>query len=247
MSATNPESLHEAVAQSDARHPHYHYQASWQSLCLAVACDGLGRKEEARAAYKAALFQDHLNRFAREGLAGKRFDALPPYRGHAGRDADFRAAIGEAANESSRLHDAAAKAFAAGDAAGALALLRTLLAREPEHANGWNLKGQIHFAAAEPEAAREAFAEAVKHMAAAHDAYHKRASGMRLMRGQAYARTGELDLAINDFTKALDLHAGNTEALQARAQAYRRKENPRMGEQDELRLAALQAGQRAAI
>ena len=58
-------------------------------------------------------------------------------------------------------------------------------------------------------------------------------SAEHLVRGRQWLKQGENDLAISDFTKALDLYRGNTEARIARAQAYRAKGNWRLAEEDE--------------
>ncbi len=77
-----------------------------------------------------------------------------------------------------------------------------------------------------------AFGEAVRVFAARHDRYHRHASDMHLRRGLYFLRAGETDLAIADFSKALDLHRHNVEALRERAGAYRLKGNERLAQQD---------------
>jgi Tfp pilus assembly protein PilF len=76
--------------------------------------------------------------------------------------------------------------------------------------------------------------EAVRASHLAHDAYHRRASDAHLARGQQFLAAGEVELAIQDFTKALDLHRGNKVALAARASAYRLKGSELLAQADEI-------------
>lgn len=56
------------------------------------------------------------------------------------------------------------------------------------------------------------YEKAIAMSSARHDAYHKHASGAHVLRGEYNMQAGELDLAIADFSKALDLWRGNAQA-----------------------------------
>jgi predicted negative regulator of RcsB-dependent stress response len=83
------------------------------------------------------------------------------------------------------------------------------------------------------------FEAALKVCAARHDRYHHYASDLHKKRGDYYAGAGALDLAIADYSKALDLYGKNRTALRARAAAYRLKDSARLAEADEMQLISL--------
>lgn len=83
------------------------------------------------------------------------------------------------------------------------------------------------------------FAEALQVCAKRHDAYHHHASGAHLARGTWFEENGLHDLAVADYSKALDLNGKNIDAIRSRARLYRMKDNIRLAEADEAKLKAI--------
>lgn len=203
----------------DAWHHYYHYQSSAQYLHLAEALRLLGRSDDALAALGRALFQDHFNPVAlraRECLAAGREEFLPlsDYTLHPASDHAFLASTGRADDAATELHDKAVFVIKQQDNAAAMHYLTAALALSPHHANSFFTRGRLHLAAGRPEAALADLQEAIRLSHAEHDAYHAQASEAHRERALAFLAQGELDLAINDFTKALDLDRGNRLAAQ---------------------------------
>jgi len=85
------------------------------------------------------------------------------------------------------------------------------------------------------------FAEALRIFGARHERYHHHASALHVARGKMYVELAELDLAINDLTKALDLNRHNREAIILRSDLYGQRGSWQLAEADELRLARMNA------
>lgn len=224
-------SLATTALPCDSYHHYYHYQASAQYLWLAQALVATGRLEEAEHAYEKAIFQDHFNN---EALAKNKGSAyIPSYGKHPNFDAVFCASVGQPTSPFTALHDEAAEAYLAGYYEHAL----TLLAESTEHSNSFFLAGKCLFMLGEYENAISALCEALRLSHIAHDEYHLFASEQHRLRGEQFFSAGEMELAISDFTKALDLDKTNKGARKARAAAYRAKGNSKLAQEDE-RLAS---------
>jgi len=219
----------------DAWHHYYHYQSSAQYLWLAETLRALGLAGEMKEAYTRAIFQDHFNQEALAGVkdATRATGHTPVYDKHPVFDLEFRGLIGQLPDDATKLHDEAARAFIAGDSASAVLLLDKAIASVPHHSNSLFTRGKCHFMEQRFEEARTDFAEAIRQSHRHHDAYHRNASAEHLARGRRFFERDELDLAVSDFTKALDLYRGNKQALKARAEAYRAKGNEKLAEEDE--------------
>ncbi len=190
------------------------------------------------SAYDNAIFQDHFNQ---EALSGKAWitdsDTLmaytPHYDKHPPLDSAFCASIGREPDSATALHDEMVRIYLTGDY---LKVLSSIL-HDTNHSNIRFLIGKCCFMLHEYETARKNFAEAIRLSHVSHDVYHRLASGEHYKRGKAFLLDENFDLAIADFTKALDLHPQNLLARQARAHAYKAKGNIRLSEEDELLLA----------
>ena len=203
----------------DAYHHFYHYQSSAQYTLLARTCFMLGLQDEAKAALTKAIFQDHFNPEALAMKAAVTANSVPQsYDKHPLSDAAFRASVGLPADEVALLHDSALALRLNGDVEGAARQFSEALVLAPDHSNSHFGLARCLFAQADYQQAQHHLQEAVRLSHTAHDAYHRSASAEHVKRARDFAARGENELAINDYTKALDLHRGNTEATQAREQ-----------------------------
>lgn len=216
----------------DGYHHHYHYQSSAQYLWLGDILKLMGKHDEAATAYQKAVFQDHGNEDAIRKLAGNPIPIVPGYCSHPVLDAEFCTAIGEDKTQETRQHDRAAHLYLAGEYKKAVALLLV----QPAHGNSCFLLGKCYTAMEDYAKARHALTEAIGLSHSAHNAYHCLASEHHFRRGNVFLTAGETDLAIMDFSKALDLYPGNKNALQARADAYYSKGSVRLAEADEMQI-----------
>jgi tetratricopeptide (TPR) repeat protein len=193
----------------DRYHHFYHYKSSYQHLMLAQKLNAAGDEEGATKHFKAALFQDHLNEAAKIGHA------------------ELVSASISKLHQPELLPDGSRNKFGMTKydthiTSGAIEALVTY-----ERSLGWEEDASMELCA------RGKFAEALAISSERHDRYHRHASDEHLKRGKEFLRAGEIDLAIADFSKALDLYRGNKEARAARAGAYRAKGNDALAQQDE--------------
>jgi len=235
--STCNELLATLILECDSYHHNYHYQSSLQYLWLAQTYIALGDNEGALAAYERAIFQDHYNGEAITGkasLAGEQTlqASIPLYDKHPISAAEFCHSIGKQPDAASLLHDEAVEIFIAGDFPQVLALLEDC----GNCPHSLLLKGKSLFMLGSYLQARDCLLEAIRLSHIEHDAYHKSASNEHLQRGYRFLASENLDLAIVDFSKALDLDKHNAEARKARADTYRRKGSIRLAEEDEAEL-----------
>lgn len=161
------------------------------------------------------------------------------YDKHTLNDAAFCRDMGRGLSAATGLHDAASALFLKSDYLGALGRIDAALQADAGHANSHFLRGRCWFAMENYAKAAESFAAALAVIVHEHDAYHRQASDLHMQRGQLLCGGENWDLAIADFTKALDLHTGNLKALAERAGAYTKKGSRKMAEEDEERLKKL--------
>ena len=199
----------------------------------------LGREEEAGSALERSIFQDHFNAEALEAKKNAARTAVPNYDKHPLLDEPFLKSIGKQSLAQTSNHDRAASAFAERDYEKGCSLLDKAIGSGPPHSNSFFLRGKCRFMQGQYGLAQEDFSEAIRLSHMEHDAYHRAASEEHFKRGLDYYSREELDLAVSDFTKALDLHRGNKKALEARANAYRAKGNVQLAEADERLLGNL--------
>ncbi len=131
------------------------------------------------------------------------------------------------------MHDEAVSHYLAGDYIQALLVLPA----DTHHSNSHFLRGKCRFQLKAYREAYEEFSEAVRLSHIRHDVYHRFASQQHVWRGEKLFDEGHIDLAIADFTKALDLYDGNKDAMKARAVAYYAKGNIRLAQADEMAIA----------
>ena len=221
------------ILACDLYHHNYHYQSSAQYLWLAQTLVILGRLEEAKFAYEKAIFQDHFNQEALARLNSLDVSNTPPqYDNHPLYDGEFQASIGEQLNTETILHDKAVNLYLQGKIDEALQLLEP----SKNHSNSYFLIGKCHLSQQNYKQAAVDFLEAIRLSHLKHDEYHIFASNQHLKRGQEFLANGEIDLAIADFSKSLDLYSKNQEAIRARANAYQIKGNFRLAELDQANL-----------
>lgn len=223
----------------DFYHHYYHYQASAQYLWLAEAYAALDMNVEATEAYDKALFQDHFNDEATEGkariLRGEPYVFhLPAYAKHPITDEEFRLSTDKTPNSNTRLHDNAIGLYLSRYYSHTLSLLENVSG----HSNICFLKGRCWFALKKYEKAIPELLQAIRLSHAEHDAYHQFASNEHLRRGERFFYDDHIDLAIADFTKAIDLNSNNKDARKARAAAYSAKGNKALAREDEELLEA---------
>ena len=221
------------VLACDLYHHNYHYQSSAQYLWLARTLLIIELTEEAKFAYKKAIFQDHFNQEALNGLNSLTVITTPPqYDKHPIYDSEFQQSIGEIFTEETQIHDQATNLYLENKLKSALKLLD----KNHNHSNSYFLKGKCHFALRNYEQAVDNFRQAIELSHEKHNEYHIFASDQHLKRGQDFFQQGEVDLAIADFSKSLDLYSKNQEAIRARADAYQIKGNLRLAELDQANL-----------
>jgi tetratricopeptide (TPR) repeat protein len=224
----------------DAWHHHYHYQASAQYLWWGEVLLALGHPE-AHSAFTKAVFQDHSNPEAIRRKAGDRSAPhAPTYASHPASDAAFCMSIDRPLTQASRLHDEAIGALAQQEYPAALALLERAITCDANHSNSHFARGKCFFLQYlnAPDTtylaeADMALTEAIRLSHRDHDSYHRQASADHVARGALFLMQGNTDLAVADFSKALDLFAKNDEARRLRAQAYRAKGNLLLAQADE--------------
>ncbi len=209
----------------DAWHHYYHYQSSAQYLWLAYTYDALGQQKEASTAIDKALFQDHFNAEALERKKnGTRHEGrgvnIPHYDKHPLLDGEFCLSIGESPSQATLMHDEGIKALEQGEYTTASHYFNTAIAVDPQHSNSFFGLGKTAFVQQDYEKSREVFTEATRLSHLRHNAYHRLASNAHFERGKTFLAQGEMDLAINDFNKALDLWHQNEEAIKMRSDLY---------------------------
>ncbi len=226
--------MDESLRVCDRQHHHYHYQASAQYLWLARTYEALGEYDEARVCYDKAIFQDHWNQEALDGKqAGFRgVIAAPTYDRHSLFDGPFRHAIGQPLSAASGAHDDAAHALLEHHYGSAMHGFDRAIHLEPDFSNAYFGKGKCAFLMQDYHTASDALREAIRLSHRAHDRYHRHASDLHAQRGRWHERKGNVDLAIADYSKALDLDNRNQDARIARGLLYQMKGNARMAEED---------------
>jgi tetratricopeptide (TPR) repeat protein len=152
------------------------------------------------------------------------------YSNHPVYDTQFCQLIGCEITEITRQHDKAVSSYLSGDYQQAIKILEA----NENHSNSQFLIGKCLIALEKYEEAGIYLSESIKLSHIKHDEYHKLASNIHVQRGIEFMRQEELELAIMDFSKALDLYNNNHEALRQRAKAYRLKGNVRLAENDEM-------------
>ena len=175
---------------------------------------------------KKALFQDHFNE---EALAikakGSDKGIEHSYNKHPLYDVEFCASVARKTDAATALHDDAVKALLTEDTQKAILLFAEAVASFPTHSNSHFWLGKCRMLEGKTSEAKTLLLEAIRLAHQGHDAYHHSASDAHVARARAFLAEGNIDLAINDFTKALDLNRGNEVALKEREAAQRVKDS----------------------
>lgn len=225
LRTANPQP-HSGALPCDSYHHYYHYQSSTQYLWLARACYLLGADAQAQEAIKKALFQDHFNA---EALAIKNKggigDIAHTYDKHPLFDTQFCDSVGRRHDAATVPHDEGVHAVLRGDMATAVEKFAQALGASPAHSNSHLWMGKCRLAMGDATGAKKSFQEAIRLAHLDHDSYHKAASVEHLKRARAFMSRGEFDLAINDYTKALDLDRTNQDATTERTAAQKVRAN----------------------
>ncbi len=221
----------------DLYHHYYHYQASAQYLWFSVTYLAQNKLTEAEEACTKAIFQDHFNQAA---LALKNhpenYLQLPlQYTKHPESDAEFCQSIGKEPTTSSALHDASLTA----DFQTALTLLNQAIELDPTHSNSYFAKGKLYFSIQDYAQAEIDFYQAIQLSHQDHNQYHQTASQAHCQRGKIFLQNNEPELAIADFSKALDLYSKNQEALELRSQLYQSKGETTLAAADLRKISSL--------
>lgn len=225
LRTANPQP-HSGALLCDSYHHFYHYQASTQYLWLARICYLLEASAEAEQAIKKALFQDHFNE---EALAIKNKGSVDgiahTYDKHPLFDAQFCNSVGRKHDAVTVLHDEGVKAVLSGDMATAVEKFMQALNISPTHSNSHLWMGKCRLAMGDAIGAKKNMQEAIRLSHLDHEAYHKAASQEHVKRAREFFKRSELDLAINDYTKALDLDRTNQDAIKERDEAQKLRAN----------------------
>jgi tetratricopeptide (TPR) repeat protein len=165
---------------------------------------------------------------------------------HAGEQGDYTEslrlldkAIMLVPNNASLFHDRGWYYQQLGEYAYASANYSSAIACDNTHSNAYYGRGKCAGYLQDMEAALQDYNAAIMLSTTQHDTYHHQASEQHVSRGIMYNETGDDDLAINDYGKALDLNRTHCEAYFKRGQAYLLKENYRNARDDFAALLAI--------
>lgn len=93
------------------------------------------------------------------------------------------------------------------------------------HSNAYYGRGTCFWHQQKRRPALQDYDDAIRLSTMKHEAYHHQASQLHAVRGEIYGRIGEIELAINDYTKAIDLNRQHVDAYFNRGELYAGKEN----------------------
>lgn len=206
-------------------HAPIHFECSAQFLQRALLHFPMGEQAKAEKDLEAAIFQDHDNRAAlmlkKEGW--KREMELPIYDRNLMTETEWYYEATRTRREMHVMlphqiqHDRAIFFMRQGDWHQAGAILSDLLKQRPAYPMAWHHRALVFL---ELNEARQAYSDlnrAIETAVTWHEGYHRDAAYHHYHRGQIYAERGELDMAVIDFSKALDLDKHFAEVYAARA------------------------------
>jgi Tfp pilus assembly protein PilF len=206
-------------------HAPIHFECSAQFLIRALLHFPMGEEQKAKDDLESAIFQDHDNRAAlqmkRDGW--KREMQLPIYDRNLMTECEWYAEVTRKRRElqdmppHQQTHDKAVFFMRQGDWHQAGAILSDLVKQRPAYPIAWHHRALVFLELGE---SRQAFADINRAITEAmkwHEEYHRDAALHHYHRGQLYAEKGEMEMAVMDFSKALDLDKHFAEVYAARA------------------------------
>ena len=246
------ESFDKAVYLSECYHHFYHYQGSFQYCLLAESHHQLGEWDEAATAYEKSLFQDHTNARALEGVAqlisrdmallSENYTRMVEYDHDIptliylpGQKPVHKEKTQQRLRENktpSGLYDLGIWYFLQGDHENARVAFAECLREDASHSKAVFAMGRIAHTHQQWRDAVAWLRHAARLLAEEHDGYHWTASHHRYMRAGLHMAMNALDMAIADYTKALELQNKNKQAYLARAECYLAKGNVALAEAD---------------
>ncbi len=219
------ESYGHAIEIAYRYHAPIHYECSAHFLQRALLYFPMGEQQKAQADLESAIFQDHENHAAVQLKQNgwKREDIAPEYDRNLMTETEWYYEATRTMRDIHSMlphqqqHDRAVFFMRQEDWHQAGAILSDLVKQRPAYPLAWHHRSKVFLALNE---ARQAFSDinrAVEEAAKWHESYHRDAAYHHYHRGQLYAEKGETDLAVMDFSKAIDLDKHFAEVYAARA------------------------------
>ena len=206
-------------------HAPIHFECSAQFTLRAVLHFEMGEHEKAKADLEAAIFQDHENHVAQNlkmngytrGMQVQEYthDLMTETAWHF-ETSRKHTEIGEL-QPYQQQHDKAIYFYRHGLMKEAVATLSMLLKQQPNYPMAWHHRAEMYLVMNERRQAYADINRAIEESHLWHEGYHYNAALHHLHRGLVYAQTGQPEMAMMDFSKALDLHKHFTEVYVERA------------------------------
>lgn len=206
-------------------HAPIHYECSAQYTMRAILHFEMAEFDKGQADLDAAIFQDHENHVATQlkEHGYQRGMEVQEYTRDLMTEMAWRYEIGRTQAEFGALqpyqqqHDKAIYYYRHGLLKEAVGTLNLLLKNNPDYSIAWHHRAEVYLVMRER---RQAYADVNKAIETAHtwhENYHFNAALHHLHRGLVYADTGQPEMAMMDFTKALELHKNFVEVYVERA------------------------------
>lgn len=194
-------------------HPLIHFECSAQYLQRAMLHLQMREQEKAKQDLDAALFQDHGNQSALHLKAnGWNKDNPPPkYDNNLMTETAWHNETSRVQSELYQLqahqqeHDKAVYFFRHNNMRAAFVIIGDLIKQRPDYAMAWHHRALMFLHIGETRQAYDDLNSAISAAESWHESYHYNAALHHLHRGQLYAETGQPEMALNDYEKALQL------------------------------------------
>ncbi len=194
-------------------HALIHYECSAQFLQRALMHLAMGEQDKAQADLDDAIFQDHDNAaalFLKQNSWHKDIQ-IPKYTSNLMTETHWHNETGRVRSELHELqahqqeHDKAIYFFRHNNMRAAFVVIGELLKTRPDYSMAWHHRALMHLHIGETRQAYDDLNRAIETAHIWHQAYHRDAALHHYHRGQVYARSSQPELAIMDFSKALEL------------------------------------------